>query len=102
MEGSRANVNKEKLDRLHSTADQEIIERVEEVAKARGLSMAQVAFMWCADEVTAPIVGISKTERLKEYLGVIDCHLTGKEKQYLEEPYVPKNVEGFDQNRLES
>lgn len=45
--------------------------RVEEIAKKRGISMAQVAVAWCLSKegVTAPIVGTTKLENLQDIIG---------------------------------
>lgn len=50
---------------------QKVNERVEEVAKKRGISMAQCALAWSLanDYVTAPIVGSTKLESLDELIG---------------------------------
>jgi len=46
-------------------------ERVEELAKKRGISMAQLALAWSlANEfITAPIVGTTNLDSLKELIG---------------------------------
>lgn len=48
-----------------------INERVEKVAKARGVSMAQVAIAWSLSKpfVTAPIIGSTSLEKLKDSTG---------------------------------
>lgn len=48
-----------------------INERIAEIATKRGISMAQVALAWSLynDFVTAPIVGTTKLESLKELIG---------------------------------
>ena len=53
------------------TGSPEIIKRVEEIAKKKGITMAQVAVAWCLakDQVTAPIVGTTKLDNLKEIIG---------------------------------
>ena len=38
-------------------SDEEIIKRVEEIAKKRGWTMAQVALAWSLTKVTSPIIG---------------------------------------------
>lgn len=45
--------------------------RVEEVAKKRGINMAQVAVAWtlAKDAVTAPIVGSTKLQNLEDIIG---------------------------------
>jgi len=76
-----------------SDSDKEIVNRVEEVAKKKGWTMAQVATVWSISKVSSPIIGFSSIERLKEAL-VSDKKLTDEERKYLEEPYVPKPVRG--------
>ena len=46
--------------------------RVEELANRKGVTMAQIATAWCLakEGVTAPIVGTTKLDNLKEILGV--------------------------------
>jgi aryl-alcohol dehydrogenase-like predicted oxidoreductase len=95
----RGQVNKEKE---RSEADVEIIKRVEELAKKKGWTMAQVAFAWSAGINTAPILGISSEERLKEFMEAVGYALTAEEKKYLEEPYKPKPVQGLNQDRTTS
>ncbi|KZS88520.1 Aldo/keto reductase [Sistotremastrum niveocremeum HHB9708] len=73
------------LRRKHSEADEEIIKRVEEIAKKRGWKMAQVALAWVGGKVCSPIVGVTSIERVHEAI------FTGKtlkeeEIKYLEEP----------------
>lgn len=45
--------------------------RVEEISKARGISMAQVAIAWSLskDGVTAPIVGSTKLKNIEDAVG---------------------------------
>ncbi|TFY83804.1 hypothetical protein EWM64_g225 [Hericium alpestre] len=76
------------------TAD--VIGRVEEVAKKKGIKMAQVALAWsfAKDGVSAPIVGTTSLENLKDLIEAIDVKLTDEEIKYLEEPYQPTNVMG--------
>ncbi|KIJ46101.1 hypothetical protein M422DRAFT_29479 [Sphaerobolus stellatus SS14] len=78
---------------VQSNADKEIINRVEEIAKKKGWTMAQVATVWANSKVSSPIIGFSSIERLKEAL-VSDKSLTEEEIKYLEEPYVPMTVRG--------
>ncbi|KAJ7447183.1 aryl-alcohol dehydrogenase [Mycena latifolia] len=73
-----------------------IVGRVEEVAKKRGVSMAQVALAWsmCTDGVTAPIIGTTSVEKLKDSIAAVHLKLTPEEMKYLEEPYQPLQVAG--------
>ncbi|GFZ44224.1 oxidoreductase with NAD+ or NADP+ as acceptor, partial [Saitozyma sp. JCM 24511] len=76
------------------TSIQSINERVAELAKKRGVSMAQIALAWSfANEfVTAPIIGTTKLESLKELIDGVQIQLTPEEKKYLDEPYTPRAI----------
>lgn len=45
---------------------------VEELAKKKGVKMAQIAVAWSLKRVTAPIVGTTKIQNLKEVIGEWD------------------------------
>ncbi|CAE6451263.1 unnamed protein product, partial [Rhizoctonia solani] len=51
--------------------NKEVILRVEKIAKARNISMAQVALAWCLskDAVTAPVVGTLNLKNLEDLIG---------------------------------
>ncbi|EMD34209.1 hypothetical protein CERSUDRAFT_117111 [Gelatoporia subvermispora B] len=74
----------------------QIVNRVEELAKKKGVSMAQIAVAWSfsKDGVTAPIVGTTSLKNLEEIIGAIDIKLTDEEVKYLEEPYKPLRTAG--------
>lgn len=71
-----------------------INERVQAVAKARGVSMAQVAVAWSLanDFVTAPIVGTTSIDKLKDLIAGVFFKLTPEEKKSIDEAYVPRAV----------
>ena len=56
--------------------------------------MAQIAYLWVAQKVDAPLLGLSKEERMQEFVDVIGTELSAEEVKYLEEPYVPRAVFG--------
>lgn len=70
------------------------VERVSEVAEARGLPMAQVALAWMLSKpiVTAPIIGATKPHHLEDAIAALSVHLTPDEIQRLEEPYRPHPI----------
>ncbi|HEV2365613.1 MAG TPA: aldo/keto reductase [Caulobacteraceae bacterium] len=74
--------------------DHKVVEAVDEVAKARGVSNMQVALAWVLRQpgVTAPIVGTSKAHHLDDAVGALDLKLTDEEVKALEAPYRPKRV----------
>lgn len=72
-------------------ADKVIINRVEEIAKKKGVSMAQVALAWSLSHPNMnPIVGMNTKERIDEAVASIRINLTDEEIIYLEKPYIPK------------
>ncbi|OJD40215.1 aldo-keto reductase [Diplodia corticola] len=75
-------------------ADNQIISRVEELAKKKGWAMSQVALAWILQKGAIPIVGLSSVKRLDEAVKVTGKELTDEEIKYLEEPYVPRAVSG--------
>jgi len=74
-----------------------IVERVSDVAEARGLPMAQVALAWVLSKpvVTAPIVGATKPDHLEDAVAALSVQLTPDEIRHLEEAYQPHPVIGF-------
>ncbi|KAI0790137.1 aryl-alcohol dehydrogenase [Irpex lacteus] len=74
----------------------EIVSRVEEVAKKKGVSMAQVSIAWIIskDGVVAPIIGTTNLDNLKDMIAGLDVKLTPEEIQYLEDPYRPTWTHG--------
>jgi len=83
--------------RLYSDADRVVVERVAEVAAARGVPRAQVALAWVASRpgITAPIVGATRPEHVEDAVAAVDLVLTDDEVARLEERYVPHAVAGF-------
>ncbi|KAJ6601084.1 aryl-alcohol dehydrogenase [Mycena vulgaris] len=77
-------------------ASADIVGRVEELAKKRGVSMAQIALAWSigSDGVTAPIIGTTSLEKITDSIAAIHLKLTPEEMRFLEEPYRPLPVYG--------
>ncbi len=80
----------------YQPSDFTVVERVGEVAKQRGVPMAQVALAWVLQQpgVTAPIVGASKMNHLDDAVAALNLHLTDAELQALAEPYQPHRILG--------
>ena len=78
-------------------ADRKVVERVAEVAAARGVPRAQVALAWVLQkpEISAPIVGATKLSHLDDAVAAVALKLTADEIKALEQPYVPHAVTGF-------
>jgi aryl-alcohol dehydrogenase-like predicted oxidoreductase len=86
-----------KLYAQTEAADRVVIQRVGEVAKARGIPQAQVALAWQLAKpfITAPIVGATKQQHLDDALAAVKIQLSAEEIARLEEPYVPHPVLGL-------
>jgi len=75
-------------------ADARVIERVAEVADARGASMTEVSLAWLLAKVASPIVGATKPHHVDGAVAAVDMVLSDEEIAYLEEPYVPHAIVG--------
>jgi 1-deoxyxylulose-5-phosphate synthase len=75
-----------------------VVDRVVEVAGARGVPPAQVALAWLLRKrgVTAPIVGATKAQHLDDAIAAEQLELSADEIARLEEPYVPHAVSGHE------
>jgi len=84
------------LDMEFDDNDMAALQSVETIAKARGVSNAQVATAWLLARpgVTAPIIGASKMKHLEDAIAAASLKLTDDEVKALEAPYKPKPVAG--------
>ena len=78
-------------------ADKRVVDRLGELATARGVARAQIALAWLLTKpaVTAPIVGATKLHHLEDAVAAVSLKLTADEVASLEEPYVPHPVLGL-------
>ena len=78
--------------------DKQVIDRVGEIAKERGIPRAQVALAWLLRKpsITAPIIGATKLHHLDDAVAALDVKLSDAEIEALEAPYVPHRIAGFE------
>jgi aryl-alcohol dehydrogenase-like predicted oxidoreductase len=83
-------------ERYNSPSDFDVVDRLAEVAAARGAPPAQVALAWLLSRpvVTAPIVGATRLGHISDALAAAQLILTDEEVRRLEEPYLPHPVLG--------
>ena len=83
-------------ERYNSPSDFDVVDRLTEVAAARGAPPAQVALAWLLSRpvVTAPIVGATRLGHISDALAAAQLILTDEEVRRLEEPYLPHPVLG--------
>jgi aryl-alcohol dehydrogenase (NADP+) len=81
-------------DYYFQDTDFDILERVVELAREKGVTPAQVALAWLLHQpgVTAPVIGASKMSHLEEAVKALDVSLSPEENDYLGELYVPRPV----------
>jgi len=100
--GSRSATVREQSDAYghglyYADADYDVVDRVVEVARERGVAPAQIALAWLLHKpgVTAPIIGATKLEQLDQSIDAMKIALSPDEMRRLEEPYVPHRVFGI-------
>jgi aryl-alcohol dehydrogenase (NADP+) len=73
-----------------------VADRVQEIAKGRGLSGPQIALAWVLSKpfVTAPIIGASRMEHLDQAIAAAEIQLSPEEAGRLEELYRPHPILG--------
>ncbi|HSS16056.1 MAG TPA: aldo/keto reductase [Candidatus Dormibacteraeota bacterium] len=78
-------------------ADKPVVDRLGEIAKARGIPRAQIALAWLLHKpaVTAPIVSATKPHHLEEVVVALDVKLSDAEIEELEATHVPHRIAGF-------
>jgi 1-deoxyxylulose-5-phosphate synthase len=84
--------------RYFKPEDFDVLERLEEVAREKGVSPAQLALAWLINKkgVASPIIGPTKVEQLEELAQAVDLRLKPTDILRLEEPYRPHLVLGHE------
>lgn len=77
-------------------SDFQIVDRVADIAKQRGVSTAQTALAWLLHQpgVTATVIGATKIQHLEEAVAATDLALDNEERIFLEELYKPRPIFG--------
>ena len=80
----------------YRASDFEVVDRVTEIARHRGVPNAQVALAWMLQQpgVVAPVIGASKMKHLDDAVSSLEIKLTEAELDALAEPYQPHPVLG--------
>ena len=78
--GQRYDTDSSALD-VYGTPDPGVLRRVATVANERGASPARIALAWLLSRpvVTAPIIGVTRTEQLADAVGSLEITLEGEE-----------------------
>ena len=96
---SRAHNDTFARDMYFAEDDFAVAAAVAQVAGQRGVAAAQVACAWVlqAPGVTAPIIGATQAQHLKELIAAVDIKLSADEIAAVEKPYRPHRVLGHAQ-----
>lgn len=96
-EQTNRNSSDQVLQRIYLDDDKAVVDAVEQVAAARGVSMAQIALAWVLTNpvVTSPIVGATKPHHLDDAVAALGIDLSIDEVQQLTAPYQPHLPTGF-------
>ena len=94
----RAKTDEYAHDLYYQPSDFDVVERITDVARRRGVSNAQVALAWVLQQpgVTAPVVGASKMLHLDDAVAALELTLDDAELKSLAEPYQPHPILGHD------
>jgi aryl-alcohol dehydrogenase (NADP+) len=76
--------------------DFDVVERLEEVAKEKEATPAQMALAWLLKKkgVASPVIGPTRVGQLEELVQAVDIKLSAADMKRLEEPYRPHPVLG--------
>jgi aryl-alcohol dehydrogenase (NADP+) len=74
--------------------DYAVVDRLTELAKARGVSNSRLALAWVLHQpgITSPIISPTKPGQMADLVAALDVKLTTEELRLLAEPYVPHAV----------
>jgi len=82
-------------DRFFKPEDFDVVERAEEIAKEKEVTVSQIALAWLLHKgVCAPIIGATKVEHLEDAVGSLEVKLSSDDMKRLEEPYKPHRIIG--------
>lgn len=82
-------------ERFFKPEDFDVLERVEEIAKEKGVSVSQIALAWLLHKgVSAPIIGATRVEHLEDAVASLDVKLSSDDVKRLEESYKPHRIIG--------
>src|SRR5579872_4977752 len=95
----RAEVDTFAKDMYNSEDDFAVADAVAAVARDRGVSAGQVACAWVLQSpgVTAPIIGATKIDHLKDLIASVELKLSPEEVAAMEKPYRPHRILGHIQ-----
>lgn len=74
--------------------DDAVIQRVQELAVKKDVTMTEISLAWLLTKVTAPVVGATKLHHVDGAVCAVELELSEEECTYLEELYQPHKLVG--------
>lgn len=74
--------------------DEAIIQRVQELAVKKNVTMTEISLAWLLTKVSAPVVGATKPHHVDGAVRAVELELSESECAYLEELYQPHKLVG--------
>ena len=71
-----------------------VIERVQELAASKNVSMTEISLSWLLKKVASPIIGATKKHHIDGAVSALNVCLSEEEMKYLEELYTPHVIVG--------
>lgn len=95
-ETTRAKTDRFGQGMYYRDSDFQIVARVGELARKRGVSNMQIALAWVLQQpgVAAPIIGATELPHLEEAVAALELRLSEDEVKFLTEPYQPHPILG--------
>lgn len=93
-EGETKRSNEDKIAKVKydktKDIDMPIINRIEELSKKYGVTMAQISFAWILGKplVASPVIGCTKVSQLEDLCKAVNLKLKDEDFEYLEELYI--------------
>ncbi|GMM56158.1 hypothetical protein DAKH74_027740 [Maudiozyma humilis] len=87
--GCDKTINRFQFNKLDEN-EEEIVRRVEQLAKTKGVPMATLSEAWVIQKGCLPIIGLSNPSRVDDAIRALDVVLSEEDLKYLEEPYVSR------------
>ena len=93
---TRAQTDELSKNFYYQQSDFDVVDRIGEIAKRRGVTNTQVALAWVLGQpgITSPIIGASKMNHLDEAVGALSLKLDDTEMKFLAEVYLPHPIHG--------
>jgi aryl-alcohol dehydrogenase-like predicted oxidoreductase len=97
-DSARSAIDAYSVELYEGTAQWDIVDAVDAVARKRGVPMAQVGLAWLLARpgVTAPIIGATKLGHLEAAVAAVDLTLSAEEIAAIDAPYRAQSVKGHE------